>query len=101
MNTKRENFVLLLVVGVSATLMLLARGQSTKLASNMEKSSSVVATEADLAPSSKIEKSNEEWKVTLSPAEFAVMRQKATERPGSSPLVHEHRTGVFHCAACG
>lgn len=88
----------LYLAGVSAILILLAQGQSNK---SMETSKPVTPTEADLAPLPKVEKSNDEWKKSLTPGQFAVMRQKATERAGSSPLVHEHRTGVFHCAACG
>ena len=80
-------------------LVLLGHAQSNK-SPGTEKPAAVVATEADLAPLSKIEKSNDEWKASLSPAQFAVMRQKATERSGSSPLLHEHRTGIFRCAAC-
>ena len=88
----------LYIAGVTAALVLLAHAQSNKA---MENARPVVATEADLAPLSKLEKPNEEWKAALSPEQFAVMRQKATERPGSSAVVHEHRSGVFHCAACG
>jgi len=29
-----------------------------------------------------------------------VLRQAATERPGSSPLLNEHRRGTFQCAGC-
>ena len=30
-----------------------------------------------------------------------MLRQEDTERPGTSPLLHEHRTGTFVCAGCG
>jgi peptide-methionine (R)-S-oxide reductase len=49
----------------------------------------------------KVVKTEAEWRAELSPAEFAVLRQAATERPGSGPLLHEHRTGIFRCRACG
>jgi peptide-methionine (R)-S-oxide reductase len=42
-----------------------------------------------------------EWRRRLTPAQFSVLRQKGTERPGSSPLNKEHRRGTFHCAADG
>ena len=35
----------------------------------------------------------------LTPAQYAVLRKHATERPGSSPLDHEKRKGTFVCAA--
>ncbi len=94
-----KNIRVLYIAGVSAALILFGDAQSNKTAS-AEKPATVVATEADLTPLSKIEKSNDEWKASLSPAQFAVMRQKATERPGSSALLHEHRAGIFRCAGC-
>ncbi|HVT20135.1 MAG TPA: peptide-methionine (R)-S-oxide reductase MsrB [Mycobacteriales bacterium] len=48
-----------------------------------------------------VEKSDDEWRAELSPDEYAVLREAATERPGTGPLLHEHRTGVFKCRACG
>src|SRR5262245_29345717 len=44
--------------------------------------------------------SDEEWKKRLSPEQYAVLREEATERPGSSPLNHEKRKGTFLCAGC-
>jgi peptide-methionine (R)-S-oxide reductase len=43
---------------------------------------------------------DEEWRKLLSPAQYAVLRQKATERPFTSPLLNEHRAGTFACAGC-
>jgi len=45
--------------------------------------------------------SEEEWRRTLSAAQFRVLRQQATERPFTSPLNQEHRDGIFKCAGCG
>jgi peptide-methionine (R)-S-oxide reductase len=36
----------------------------------------------------------------LSEAQYAVLREEDTERPGTSPLLNEKRKGVFHCAGC-
>jgi peptide-methionine (R)-S-oxide reductase len=44
--------------------------------------------------------SDAEWHQLLTPAQYAVLRQSATERPFSSPLLTEHRTGTFACAGC-
>ena len=41
-----------------------------------------------------------EWRARLSPEAFAVLREEATERAGSSPLDREKRAGVFACAGC-
>lgn len=48
-----------------------------------------------------IELSDEEWRAKLSPQQFAVLRQHATERAGTSTLNHEKRDGTFVCAGCG
>ena len=47
-----------------------------------------------------IEKSDSEWRRILSKAQFEVLRLHRTEIPGSSPLNHEKRKGVFACAGC-
>ncbi|MEO6607332.1 MAG: peptide-methionine (R)-S-oxide reductase MsrB [Aestuariivirga sp.] len=47
-----------------------------------------------------ITKTDAEWKKILSPEAFATLRHEATERPFTSPLLNEHRKGVFQCAGC-
>ena len=42
-----------------------------------------------------------EWRRMLGPRRFAVLREAATEPPFSSPLLKEHRKGLFVCAGCG
>jgi SelR domain len=41
---------------------------------------------------------DEEWRKLLKPDQYAVLRQAGTERPFTSPLLHEERRGVFACA---
>ena len=48
----------------------------------------------------KIIKTDAEWKQLLTPDQYAVMRQKGTEAPYSSPLNDMHGKGTFACAAC-
>jgi len=48
-----------------------------------------------------VSKTDEEWRETLTPDQFRVLRGHGTERAGSSPLNHEHRGGSFRCAGCG
>lgn len=48
-----------------------------------------------------VQKTEAEWRATLSPEAFRVLRGHGTERPGTSPLNHEKRTGIFTCAGCG
>jgi peptide-methionine (R)-S-oxide reductase len=46
------------------------------------------------------QKTDAEWKQTLTPEQFHVLREHGTERAGTSPLNLEKRSGVFRCAAC-
>jgi peptide-methionine (R)-S-oxide reductase len=48
-----------------------------------------------------VEKTDEEWRRILTPAQYAVLREHATEQPGSCALLQEHRPGTFSCAGCG
>jgi peptide-methionine (R)-S-oxide reductase len=47
-----------------------------------------------------LERSKEEWKKILDPAQYRVLREDGTERPFSSALNEEKRTGVFVCTGC-
>ncbi|HWW86721.1 MAG TPA: peptide-methionine (R)-S-oxide reductase MsrB [Vicinamibacterales bacterium] len=49
----------------------------------------------------KIQKTEGEWKETLTPDEYRVLREHGTERAGTSPLNIEKRAGTFRCAGCG
>ena len=41
-----------------------------------------------------------EWRKLLTPAQYSVLREAGTELPFTSPLLQEHRDGVFGCAGC-
>ena len=41
-----------------------------------------------------------QWKERLPGLSYDVLRHEATERPGSSPLDDEHRSGTFVCRGC-
>lgn len=49
----------------------------------------------------KISKTDEEWKMTLTPKQYDILRNEGTEAPFTSPLLNEHREGTFACAGCG
>jgi len=48
-----------------------------------------------------VSKSDGEWRESLSPEAYRVLRGHGTERAGTSPLNAEKREGEFVCAGCG
>ncbi len=41
-----------------------------------------------------------QWRKRLTAEQYYILRKAGTERAGSSPLDHEHRAGIYHCAGC-
>ena len=46
-------------------------------------------------------KSKTEWEALLSPAQFNVLRNKATESPGTGEYNLHFKKGIYSCAGCG
>lgn len=49
----------------------------------------------------KVQRSDDEWRAVLDPAEFAVLREAATERAWTGELLEEKREGIYSCRGCG
>lgn len=49
----------------------------------------------------KIRKTDDEWRAQLTPEQFAVARQKGTERPFTGELLESKTPGTFACVCCG
>ena len=49
----------------------------------------------------KIEKSDQEWRQQLTPEQYEVTRQAGTERAFTGPHLDEKREGMFRCVGCG
>jgi peptide-methionine (R)-S-oxide reductase len=56
-------------------------------------------TAADATPY-RVVKTDAQWRAQLSGPAYQVLRHEGTERPFTSPLNDEHRSGVFKCAGC-
>jgi peptide-methionine (R)-S-oxide reductase len=48
-----------------------------------------------------VQKTDDQWRETLSPEQYRVLREHGTERAFTSPLNNEKRHGTFVCAGCG
>lgn len=48
-----------------------------------------------------VSKTEEEWRKTLTPEQFHVLRKHGTERAGTSPLDKNNADGTYVCAGCG
>ena len=48
----------------------------------------------------RVEKTDADWKATLTRSQYNITRQSGTEWPNSSDLTHEHRPGTYSCVSC-
>lgn len=58
-------------------------------------------TTKQAASREKVEKSEAQWRNELTPMQYAVLREKATERPFSGEYDHTNEPGTYVCAGCG
>ncbi len=48
-----------------------------------------------------MKKENEEWKLTLSPEQYKILRECGTEPPFTGKYVNHKENGTYVCAGCG
>jgi len=64
-------------------------------------SASLLRASAQAGDADHVVYSDAEWRSKLTPEQYVILRKDGTERPFSSPLLHEERKGTFACAGCG
>ena len=82
-----------IILFAALTISLQSCGQSPKTDSKTSKTDKTMDTP--------VKKTEEEWKKTLSPDQYYVLREKGTESPYSGKLYLTKDKGVYKCAACG
>jgi peptide-methionine (R)-S-oxide reductase len=60
-----------------------------------------VNTMSDTFTHPKVTKSDAEWRVELTPAQYHVTREQGTERAFTGPHWNEKRAGTYTCVCCG
>ena len=82
---------------ISRRLLLLSGGAAALAATyGLTRQSAVSAATGSF----EVTHTEEEWRALLTSDQFAVLREEATERAFTSPLLHEERAGNFACAGC-
>ena len=56
---------------------------------------------SDPEPYQKVEKTEEEWRQQLTPAQYRVMREKGTEPPYRNAYCRSYEPGRYTCVGCG
>ena len=49
----------------------------------------------------KVNKTDEEWRESLTPEQYEVLRRQGTEPPFTGSYTYSKEDGIYRCAACG
>lgn len=49
----------------------------------------------------KVVKTAREWQEQLTPLQYKITREAATERPGTGEYTYHHEHGIYSCVCCG
>ncbi|MCC7301998.1 MAG: bifunctional methionine sulfoxide reductase B/A protein [Bacteroidia bacterium] len=83
-------------------LLLFLSGLCTLIACSQTPVNEMKSKQATGADSSfEIRRTEEEWKKSLSPEQYYILREKGTERPYSGKFLMHREEGHYSCAACG
>ena len=97
----RRTFVAWLVSTGVLSLFGVGRVHRALAASEPETIRLYSSAEGGYVMAEKVVKTVSEWKKTLTPEQFHVLREKGTERAYSGALWDNHEDGIYRCAGCG
>jgi peptide-methionine (R)-S-oxide reductase len=87
--------------GLSLLIGLPLAGAFPLLARRAGAQPSAAAPAAPAAPvATPLRLTEAQWRARLTPEQFRVLREEGTERPFTSPLNDEKRSGRYHCVGC-
>jgi peptide-methionine (R)-S-oxide reductase len=82
-----KQLLLIFILLIGAQLTVCAQKSAVKPKSSMD--------------TSKINRSEAEWKKILTPEQYHVLREKGTDRPFTGTLTYNKANGMYNCAGCG
>lgn len=99
--TTSSLYISMMVVAIAAGCFLTAQAFPMIPERHHRRQPAATNTWHKMATTSTIEKTEQEWRESLTPEQFYVLREEGTERPNSSELNAVKEDGTFVCAGCG
>src|SRR5687768_7594699 len=84
---KASNLVIIALLVFVTQIQLLAQKTAVKTKTTMD--------------TTKIYRTEAEWKAILTPEQYHILREKGTDAPFTGKLTHNKDKGSYSCAACG
>ena len=89
-------------IGLFAVVLSYGCGQAqVSPTSSQNTETKTTTTMKEEIPADQLPKTEQEWKAALTPEQYAVLREKGTERPGTGEFLYNEEKGVYVCAGCG